>query len=449
MSKVLVSIFGSTGDLAARKILPSLVNLKNNFDLQIIAIGRREMNTSSYIDFIIEKSQGKLKENDLNGFVEYLNMKFTDEHEYEKLYNKHQGYADVTKRLYYLAVGPDFFEIITKSLSDNQLVEKNNIRDVIAFEKPFGEDLESAKRINNFISRFLTERQIFRIDHYLGKEMIQNIMMLRFANRVIEDSWTKESIKSIKIFVKEKEGILNRSGYYDRAGALRDMMQSHVLQIASLLTMEPPKSYLSDDVKDKKVNALVNLEIDHKSTILAQYEGYLSEKGIPKNSNTETFVFLKGFVKTKKFNGIPIYMLTGKKIDDKSAYIDVEFKETAEQKKWHLPLSKNILRISIAPEDGFYITLNSKVPGLRDQVKSVKLGYKIESDNIGNLSEAYEKLFSDIFGHHRTLFTRWDEIKASWNIIESVLKENHNIYKYDNFEDIINIIKEQTGVDMS
>jgi glucose-6-phosphate 1-dehydrogenase len=223
-------------------------------------------------------------------------------------------------------------------------------------------------------------------------------------------------------------------------------MQSHVLQIVSLLTMDVPVSYFSDDLKNEKVIALQNLEIDHHKTVLGQYEGYLKEENIESSSTTETFVFLEGRVQTPKFKGIPIYMLTGKKLDEKRAFIDIEFEATTEQRKWHLPLSSNRLRIFIAPKDGFTMTLNSKVPGLREAVKTVNLGYSIENDEVGNIPEAYEKLCLDMIEHHRTLFTRWDEIKASWTIIDEVIKKAPNPYIYKDYEDLKTYIFNKTGV---
>ena len=198
-------------------------------------------------------------------------------------------------------------------------------------------------------------------------------------------------------------------------------------------------------MKNEKVAALQALSIDDSETILGQYQGYLDEENVPKTSKTETFVFLKGFINTPRFKGVPIYMITGKKLDEKNAFIDVEFEETSEQRKWHLPLSTNRLRINIAPEDGFQLTLNAKVPGLREAVQQVKLGYDVTNQGVGNLPEAYEKLLLDMMEHHRTLFTRWDEIQASWQIIDSVLKQEKSIYTYTDYQDLKEYIKKQTG----
>jgi glucose-6-phosphate 1-dehydrogenase len=445
---IVVTIFGATGDLTARKLLPALTELiKKGHDIHIFAIGRRDFSTKTYLNFMVEKKTQNIDVSLLLKHLTYVHMELSEIDAYKDLKQVMIPFTNErTKRLYYLAVAPEFFDSISQALHEHQLIRKDNTLDIVAFEKPFGEDLTSATHINEVLSNYFTERQMFRIDHYLGKEMIQNIMMLRFANRIFEDSWHNRSIKSITIYVKEKDGILSRAGYYDNVGALRDMMQSHVLQIVSLLTMDVPVSYFSDDLKNEKVIALQNLEIDHHKTVLGQYEGYLKEDNIESSSITETFVFLEGRVQTPKFKGIPIYMLTGKKLDEKRAFIDIEFEATTEQRKWHLPLSSNKLRIFIAPEDGFTMTLNSKVPGLREAVKTVNLGYSIENDEVGNIPEAYEKLCLDMIEHHRTLFTRWDEIKASWTIIDEVIKKAPKPYIYKDYEDLKTYIFNKTGV---
>jgi glucose-6-phosphate 1-dehydrogenase len=445
---IVVTLFGATGDLTARKLLPALTELiKKDHNIHIFAIGRRDFSTEAYIDFVISKKAHNLDVNILSKHLTYVHMELSKKDDYKDLKKAMLPFTyETTKRLYYLAVAPEFFDGISLALHEYQLIRKDNTLDIVAFEKPFGEDLTSATKINDVLSNYFSERQMFRIDHYLGKEMIQNIMMLRFANRIFEDSWHNRSIKSITIYVKEKDGILSRAGYYDNVGALRDMMQSHVLQIVSLLTMDVPVSYFSDDLKDEKVIALNHLEIDHSKTILGQYDGYLKEENIKSSSKTETFVFLEGKVQTPKFKGVPIYMLTGKMLDEKRAFIDIEFEATTEQRKWHLPISRNKLRIFIAPEDGFTITLNSKVPGLREAVKTVNLGYDIANDEVGNIPEAYEKLCLDMIEHHRTLFTRWDEIQASWTIIDEVIKKAPTPFVYKTYEELKQYIFNKTGV---
>ena len=325
----LFTIFGSTGDLTARKLLPAITELiKKSYDIHVIAVGRRVFNDETYLTYMDEKTTQPLNKTVLKDRLHYIEMDIHDPLHYLNLKDKQRSFLNgKTKRLYYMAVGPELFGVITDGLNHAHLVKKDDVSDVVAFEKPFGEDLLSAESINALLSKHFSERQMFRIDHYLGKEMIQNIMMLRFANRIIEDSWHNRSIKKMSVYVKEKDGILSRAGYYDKVGALRDMMQSHVLQIVSLLTMDIPISYYSDDVKNEKVAALQALTIDDSETVLGQYQGYLEEDNVLKNSTTETFVFLKGFVNTPRFKGVPIYMITGKNLDEKMLLLKLNLKK--------------------------------------------------------------------------------------------------------------------------
>ncbi|MFA7376647.1 MAG: hypothetical protein WCZ13_03985, partial [Acholeplasmataceae bacterium] len=255
--------------------------------------------------------------------------------------------------------------------------------------------------------------------------------------------------KSIKYIVKETDGILNRGGYYDTSGALKDMVQSHLLQMLALVSMDVPKSYQSDDLKEEKVNVLKRIRYDKDSLIMGQYEGYLNEKNVNINSKTETFVFLKAFVDTPRFKGVPMYLLTGKKLDIKESVIIVEFEETAEQHKWHFPLKTNKLYIKIAPQDGISLALNSKVPGLSDDVESVELEYCIACNSVGNMPEAYEKLLLDITKYHKRLFTRWDEIEYSWQLVDEIKQDfvasSKSLVTYKNFDELKKLIKEKTN----
>ncbi len=441
MKDIVFVIFGSTGDLTSRKLLPAISTLyqKNQIskNIKVIAVGRRDYDTQSYLDYVVETDNNELDKNVLASFVTYYKMQMTNQSDYQGL----KDYIDTcsnkeTKQLFYLAIAPQFFDDVAKYLNSVSLIEKGNDNHRLIFEKPFGHNLDSAKKINQMLWQFFDENQIYRIDHYLGKEMIQNIMMLRFANRIFEEVWYNRTIKNIKIIAKETDGILGRAGYYDDSGALKDMVQSHLLQILSLVAMEPPVSYFSEDVKNEKVEVLKHLTFDKDSIIFGQYDGYKDEKGIDSESNTETFVYLKTFVNTPRFKGVPFYLMTGKKLDKKESLVIVEFEETTEQRKWDLPLSTNKLYIKIAPEDGFGLTLNSKVPGLRDDVESVEMEYCIKCRAFGNMSEAYEKLLLDISAGHKTLFTRWDEIELSWQLIDNIKKVQKKPIIYKDMKDL-------------
>ena len=365
MKDLIITIFGATGDLTSRKLLPALAKLykrkKISEKMMIVALGRRAYDTNGYLEYMKESSTSKLDIKTLEKIVEYHQIEITNLDDYKNLVLKIDSHKhEQTRELFYLAIGPELFPIVSKNINHSGLVKMGEMNQSIIFEKPFGHDLESAKQINEMLWNYFDEKQIYRIDHYLGKEMIQNIMMVRFANRIFEEIWHNRSIKSVKIIAKETDGILGRAGYYDTSGALKDMVQSHLLQMLSMIAMEVPMSYHSDDVKDEKVKVLKHLSFEKDSLLFAQYDGYLDEKNISPESKTETFVFLKAYVNTPRFKGVPFYLMTGKKLDQKESLIIIEFEETSEQRKWNLPLSTNKLYIKIAPLDGVGLILDRK-----------------------------------------------------------------------------------------
>ncbi|MBU1141608.1 MAG: glucose-6-phosphate dehydrogenase (NADP(+)), partial [Firmicutes bacterium] len=363
MNDLLIVIFGATGDLTSRKLLPAFSKLYSNHEIpektKVIALGRQVYSTQMYLGKMNEQASKSLDLKTLSKFVTYHQMNITNIEEYQTLQemiqiDKHEN----TRELFYLAVGPDLFSDVSRNINQAKLVKIGNLNQSIIFEKPFGYNLFSAMEINQMLWNYFDEKQIYRIDHYLGKEMIQNIMMVRFANRIFEEAWHNRTIKNVKIIVKETDGILGRGGYYDKSGALMDMVQSHLLQMLSLVAMEVPLTYFSEDVKNEKTRVLHHLHFDHESLILGQYDGYHNEKNIPQDSETETFVFFKAYVNTPRFKGVPFYLMSGKKLDKKESVIIIEFEETSEQRKWNLPLSTNKLYIKIAPEDGVGLVLN-------------------------------------------------------------------------------------------
>jgi len=453
MKDLIIVIFGSTGDLTFRKLLPAIARLfkKNQLPVEtiVIALGRKIYSTEQYLESMGTLSSKKLDIKTLTKIVTYHQMEITDINQYQELIDLvNSEKNDQTRELYYLAIGPELFPDVSNHINVSGLVTIGNLNQSIIFEKPFGHDLFSAKAINEMLWNYFDEKQIYRIDHYLGKEMIQNIMMVRFANRIFEEVWHNRTIKSVKIISKETDGILGRAGYYDQSGALRDMIQSHLIQMLSLIAMEVPLTYFSDDVKDEKVKVMSHLHFDHDSLILGQYEGYLNEKNIPSDSATETFVFFKAYVNTPRFKGVPFYLMSGKKLDIKESLIIIEFEETSEQRKWELPLSTNKLYIKIDPKDGVGLVLNSKVPGLTDNVEQVELEYCIACNAVGNKTEAYEKLIIDMIGQHKTLFTRWDEIELSWHFIDHIKKYQKPPIIYKDYAELKAMIKELTHEEM-
>jgi glucose-6-phosphate 1-dehydrogenase len=447
---IIITIFGATGDLTARKLLPAIASLYNQKELSenimVIAVGRKDYDTKTYLQKAEDIMQSSLPISQLNKFVIYQKINILKLADYAILRNLiEKNSSEKTKKLFYLAIGPDLIIDIARNINYSGLVQKNNNSQAIIFEKPFGDSLKSAKALNKMLWQYFDEEQIFRIDHYLGKEMIQNILTIRFSNRIFEEVWSKKTIKSITIMAKEKNGILNRANYYDKSGAVKDMLQSHLLQILSLLAIKSPKSYYSCDVKNEKVKIMKRLSFDKNSLLFGQYKGYFKEKDIPKDSKTETFVFLKTFVNTKKFKGIPIYLITGKKLKEKETVITIEFKETKEQHKWNLPLKTNKLHIKVSPDDGIRVAFNNKMPGLRDDIKQVELEYVNASHAVGNIPEAYERLLLDAIMGSKTLFTRWDEIELLWKFTDKIKKNQKGLFIYKNEEELMHKIKLITG----
>ncbi len=441
MKDLIFTLFGATGDLALRKLLPAIKRLLEHHQLPentlVIAVGRRPFSTDEYFDYVLKNQPDHQNIDRLRNHFIYQPLGIDHVEDYRRLKDLiHSQSHSTTRHIFYLALSPDLFPVVSIFLSQTQLIEKGNVHQSIAFEKPFGHDLESAKRINQTLWSCFDEEQIYRIDHYLGKEMIQNIMVVRFANRIFEEAWDNRSIKKVTIVAKETDGILQRGLYYDHSGALKDMVQSHLLQMLSMVAMEVPMSYRSEDVKNEKVKVLKQLTFDSTRLVLGQYEGYLNEKDVQKHSQTETYVEMVTYVNTPRFKGVPFVLITGKKMDSKESYITIEFEETNEQRKWNLPLSSNRLHIKIAPLDGVSLVLNSKVPGLTNDVEQVELEYCIACQAVGNMTEAYEKLLIEMMAYHKSLFTRWDEIELSWKFIDRIKQIEHQLVIYKDYQDL-------------
>ncbi len=443
---IIIVIFGATGDLTARKLLPALSNLYSEDYLpensRVIALGRRDFDNSSYIDFVKNKNDKQGNLDLLQDFVSYKKIDILDDKAYDDLRKTVDELSnEKTLRLFYLAVAPDLFIPITNSLATNRVALKANANHLLAFEKPFGKDLNSAKEINALLEKHFTEKQIYRIDHYLGKEMIQNILTVRFANRLLSTNWNKDNIEMVKIYAKENEGILDRGAYYDENGALRDVVQNHLLQIVSLIGVEQPKSLKSDDVKSEKVKVLENISVDYAHSLLGQYQGYGLEKHVKSGSNTETLAFIKLFVNTPQFSGVPFYLFAGKKLDEKRASIEIVFKKTDLQDKRKIKGEHDKLIIDISPESSVRLVINGKEPGFEHKLSQVGLEYCYSCQFPNNVKEAYEKLFLDMFKSSKTLFTRWDEIELAWKVIDDIKANVKMMINYKDNEQVMERIR--------
>ncbi len=448
-------IFGATGDLTARKLMPALYNLaKSNLlsrEFAIVGVGRNDYTTDQFREVISQKLQSfatSALDNDLRDWllrrIYYVGGMFDDPAMYtrlatalteaDKTHNTHGNY------FFYLATSPVFFGDITDRLGAAELVcEKDGHWRRIIYEKPFGSDLESAKALNRQVRKVLTENQIFRIDHYLGKETVQNILVFRFGNGIFEPIWNRRYIDHIQIMVTETVGVEQRGGYFDMAGTLRDMVPNHLLQLLSLTTMEPPISFSSDAVHDEQskilhaIQPLGGEDVLHNAvrgqygegTISGEHApGYRAEQGVPADSRTETFVALKLMIDNWRWAGVPFYIRTGKRLAARHTEIAIQFKRAPLVLFRDTPVSDlkpNELIMNIAPDEGISLTFGAKVPGAQMRVGSVQMDFNYTDYFGSSPSTGYEVLLYDAVMGDQTLFQRADMVEAGWSVVSPIL----------------------------
>ena len=452
MKKAII-IFGSTGNLTYKKLIPALNALKKKGfikkDDRIFLIARKPLDLNQYIENAKTEVKQTIDWNDLANNMEYVRFDVDNISDYVKLKSEleQRAFQDNT---FYLALPPELFPVVAQGISQSRLVEKGDASKRIVFEKPFGHNLENARKINRELWKSFDESQIYRIDHYLGKEMIQNILVVRFANKIFEQTWNHNTIRSIVILAKETVGVMSRGNYYDKIGALKDMLQSHLLQMAALIGMTKPKTFASEDIKDAKIRVFNEMEINSSSVIFGQYEGYLDEEKIASGSRTETFIFAEAHINNNKWKGTPIYFITGKRLDEKKSEIIINFKDDNNLVKIFGNAKKNNskLIIKVAPEDGVMFQLNVKQPGLSNEIIPGSLDYCHSCNWVGNTSEAYEKLLLDLISDNKTLFTRWDEIEAMWHIVDGINIDDMTLHQYKDYNHIKQIIRQEKGIDI-
>lgn len=433
-------IFGATGDLTHRKIMPALykLNLNNNLPkcFSIVAVARRDKSSEDYRNDVFEslntftKKLNKEIAEDLLKKITYFKLNFDTDFGYEEL----RDYLDKIdshgctqgNRIFYMATISKHVKLIINNIKKNKFIQRESKKQYkVITEKPFGSDLKSAMELNKIISEVFREEETFRIDHYLGKESVQNLFALRFANRIFEPVWNKEHIDNIQIIAAESIGIEGRAGYYDKSGALRDMVQNHLLQILSLVAMEPPKDFSTKSIKDEKVKVLKSIKMSKEdiknNIVVGQYKGYTQEERIEKNSKTETFVAMKLEINNKRWNDTPFYLKTGKYLKKKATEVCIYFKDTEINTFSHLPKHKpNVLVIRLQPDEGIYLRFNIKEPGNDFKLQRVSMDFCHNCLFGINTPEAYEKLLYDVFLDDLSLFTRWDEVVEEWKIIDPI-----------------------------
>ena len=440
-----IVIFGGGGDLAHRKLLPALYNLCVDALLPaataIVGVVRKPMTDEAYRDFakdgVTHFSRRPIDEAAWQKFAGRL-FAVVGDIEQENGFTALGARLDVIEherglsgeRVYYLALPSTLFVPTVKQLQKARFVSKDGpAASRIIVEKPIGRDLESACAINDAIAEVFDEKQIYRIDHYLGKETVQNILVLRFANSIFEPLLNTKYVDHVQITVAEEEGVGTRAGYYEQAGALRDMVQNHMLQLLSLIAMEPPRSLDADVTRDEKLQLLLSLRpMDAASldanVVRAQYQGYLGEAGVDPASRTETFVALQIFIDDWRWAGVPFFLRTGKRLPSRSSEIAVYLKDVPPilfNTNAADRLTPNVLSIRIQPDEGFSLEINSKVPGPHVNIDPVKMDFKYGSLFGSASPEAYERLLLDVMTGDATLFMRRDAVEAAWRWVMPVL----------------------------
>jgi glucose-6-phosphate 1-dehydrogenase len=443
----LIMIFGATGDLAKRKLFPSLYNLFKKDQLgrfAVIGVARRALTNDEFQNNVKQSVNPEGAENsDVDEFVSrfyYHSHDVTDSDSYTALnklaseMDSHYGLEG--NRIFYLAMAPEFFGTIAEHLKMDGLTETQGFKRLV-IEKPFGHDLDSAKVLNNQIRTAFSEDEIYRIDHYLGKEMVQNIEVIRFANAIFEPLWNNRFISNIQVTSSEVLGVEERGRYYEKSGALRDMVQNHMLQMVALLAMEPPIRLTTDEVRSEKVRVFRALRPIKDGDVneffvrgqygAGQIEGkdlpaYNQEEMVSPESNTETFVAGKLMIDNFRWAGVPFYIRTGKRMEAKSTKIVVQFKEIPMDlyNKQEGSVNPNLLVIHIQPEEGITLYFNAKKRGQTLNSTPVKLSYANKGIDGLNTPEAYEKLLYDCLRGDATNFTHWDEVALSWSFVDNI-----------------------------
>lgn len=435
-------IFGASGDLSRRKLIPALYHLYNkgrlSQDIRILGVATRpwseeDFRTVSH-DSLKELNNITVDEETWAKFasrLSYHSGNFNDPATYQTI-------ADLLKqkdipccnRVYYLATPPEYFLEIVAGLAENSLLEQENGWRRVVIEKPFGTSLETARDLNNSIHRVLDESQVYRIDHYLGKETVQNILVARFANTIFEPIWNRNYIDSVQITVAETVGVETRGKYYDKAGVVRDMFQNHLLQLLTLVAMEPTASYKADALRDEKLKVIsairpISAGEARENTVLGQYRGYTTEPNVAPDSKIPTYAAMRLFVDNWRWQGVPFYLRSGKKMAEKVSEIIIQFKTVPHRifpMQSNFEASSNLLSMCLQPDEGINFRFEVKVPGTVAETKSAEMNFHYKDEFGPNaLPDAYERLLLDVTLGDASLFTRADQTELSWQLMDPII----------------------------
>lgn len=435
-------IFGASGDLTRRKLIPALFGLEQedllNDSLAIVGFGRSEMTTDEFrrdmLAAISEFGPANPLESKLPRFAERLHYVAGQYDDRESLIHLHRFLGEIaarhgaTRYLYYMALPPEVSERLLHALCgiNRDELYPNKARRAIMMEKPFGMDLPSAQRLNNLLHEMFDEAEIYRIDHYIAKETVRNLLVFRFGNAIFEPLWNENHIDNVQITAAETIGIEGRGSYYDGVGIVRDIVQNHVMQVLSLMAMEPPVAGDAESVRDKKSEIFKSLETVRESDfIFGQYENYRQEKNVAADSTTPTFVALRLFINNWRWRGVPFYIRAGKALAERVTEVLIQFKSVPvcvfEDPANCALLRPNVLVLRIQPDEGIRLSFSAKTPGRDDSVTNANLDFRY-ADLSGRLTDAYERVILDSLRQKSTLFWRSESIEAAWRIVAPMLE---------------------------
>ncbi len=437
-----IVIFGATGDLMKRKLIPALYQMYRagtiTDESPIIGISRESKSKEEFVELLeIDKFLPEWDEEVLHRFlklIHHLALDLTKKQSAEELYKRYtelkEKHGCSGNKLFYLAIPPDLFGNVVELLASSKLLEVPGWNRVV-FEKPFGHDLKSAIELNRFIKTVFKEEEIYRIDHFLGKELVQSILVFRFGNSIFEQIWNNQCIDNVQITVAETVGVEHRGRYYDKAGAIRDILQNHILQVLSTVAMEAPKSWHADSIRDQKAKIFRLLKpIDPEDLVIGQYDtgridgeevvSYRMEPSVNPDSSTETFVAAKIQLNNKRWRGVPFYVRTGKRLEVRYSEIDLILREPSSSlfAGEHMNRRPNVVTMRIQPDEGLVLIFNAKYPGREMRLQPVIMDFCHKCEFQMYSPSAYQTLIMQVMMGDQTLFARWDGVEASWEFIE-------------------------------